>query len=297
MYPGNRDQLRSQYLKARDKLIADEAIIIELERFLAFKLSEILGQNYAQIKHDYDSGSELYPFWQTYPPQERGRKPIGDQFPWIEVGEHAVGTWLAMNLNKYFNVENLTLPTGPDQRFVVSHPGIATATKGLTSSAWLMIDIKSAGPRDDARHSVMSHNQVSGSGEWNSASSGIENGSLVAVGKRKSHDFLPTLPPLVIDKAGRILPVVTMALKPVYKMESNQPVTIDWRGQPMSRLDLATIPNGLLLCMNPQYVIKHPGLLFPGKDDKSVPLLKRRARVSFELLEKIAAWRHRVIDA
>src|SRR5699024_1885574 len=182
------------------------------------------------------------------------------------------------------------------QRFVVTHPEIAKATNDITDSAWLMIDIKSAGPRDDAHNSVMSHNQLSGSGKWPSVVEGVMNDALMATGKRRSHEFLPTLPPIVIDTYERVLPVVTMALKPIYKMESNIPVSEGWRGQPLSRLDLATIPNGLLLCVNPNYIREHPGLLFPGKDDKSVALLKRRARVNFTILETIGAWRHKIIN-
>jgi len=45
------------------------------------------------------------------------------------------------------------------------------------------------------------------------------------------------------------------------------------------------------LVINPGYLNKFPGLLFPGKDDKSKNPLKVRARVSFALLRKIAAWR------
>jgi Restriction endonuclease BglI len=46
-----------------------------------------------------------------------------------------------------------------------------------------------------------------------------------------------------------------------------------------------------LLAINPNYLSKYPGLLFPGKDDKSTNPRKVRARVSFELLQRIAAWR------
>src|SRR5699024_4945308 len=121
MYPSNRSTTGDKYLRARSYLTANADALINLERVLATRLAQIRGDNYNQIQHDYNSSSELYPFWQRYPPEERGRKPIGDQYPWIEVGEHAVGTWLAINLGRYFSVDNLTLPTGPDQRFVVTH--------------------------------------------------------------------------------------------------------------------------------------------------------------------------------
>jgi hypothetical protein len=67
-------------------------------------------------------------------------------------------------------------------------------------------------------------------------------------------------------------------------------------GQPLSRLAIVSIPNGLLLEVNPAYLKQHPGLFYPGKDDKTKNPLKLRARVSFPLLRKIASWRVRELD-
>jgi len=47
-----------------------------------------------------------------------------------------------------------------------------------------------------------------------------------------------------------------------------------------------------LLTENPNYLKRYPGLLFPGKDDKDKDPRKVRARISFELLRKIASWRY-----
>jgi len=60
---------------------------------------------------------------------------------------------------------------------------------------------------------------------------------------------------------------------------------------------VATLPNGLLLTLNPGYLKGHPTLFYPGKDDKGKQETKLRARVSFQILRKIAPWRVENIDA
>jgi hypothetical protein len=154
------------------------------------------------------------------------------------------------------------------------------------------LDVKTVGPRDDRDHAVMGHNQVSGSGEWLDPSSGIKNSAMTATGKLTTHQFFPALPPLVVLPDRRLAPVLTMAVKPVYSMEADAGA---WAGQPLDRLDLVSIPNGLLLTKNPNYLSKYPGLLFPGKDDKSKNPEKVRARIDFGTLQKIGQWRHRCV--
>lgn len=246
------------------------------------------------MKDDYDAASTLFPFWQNYPPEERGRAPIGDQYPWIEVGEHSVGSRLGRELSKRFEVRDMGFPTGADQRFVLSSDKIAELTRGLTDSVWLLADIKSVGPRDDQDHAVMSHNQISGSGGWNTPSQGVVNEPMLAVGQRASHDFYPAIPPLVVSADLKPIPTITMAVKPVYDMLRTQENNA-WGGQPLSRIDTVTIPNGLLLTQNPNYLKQFPGLLFPGKDDKGKDPRKLRARVSFKMLRQLGSWRYQTI--
>lgn len=62
-------------------------------------------------------------------------------------------------------------------------------------------------------------------------------------------------------------------------------------GQPLSKIKIACIPNGLLLTQAPNYIKNHPHLFFPGKDDKSKDPRKIRARVSFGVLKEIDDWR------
>lgn len=293
MFDEYRNNQFKAYNDARKLLISQPQLLIELEQYLTEALREVIGTEIKNIAKDYNEASFLYPFWQNYPPDNRGRMPRGDQFPWIEVGEHAVGDKLPRLLRKDFEVEEIGLPTGPDERIVVSNKRISELTNGLTSSAWLFIDIKSAGPRDDAWHSVMSHNQISGNGLWTKPTEGIKNNIMTATGLRRSHPFHSSVPPLYVLSDGRVLPVINIVLKPVYGMESL--AGKGGTGQPLSKIVTACIPNGLLLEENPAYLKKFPGLLFPGKDDKGKNPLKVRARVSFEILTTINSWRVDVI--
>lgn len=290
-----RKQQFDLYNKNRSLLIKHPEILIDLEKFLMDYLYQALDVHKFEIKRDYNEASYLHPFWQNYPPEDRGRSPIKDQYPWIEVGEHAIGTKLARVFSKDFLVRDTGFPTGADKRFILSSEQISKVTNGLTDTAWLFIDIKSIGPRDDQDHTVMSHNQVSGDGNWDDLNTGVKNSVLQASGKHTAHDFHCSLPPLFILSDGAVAPLVIIALKPVYSMRPN---TTGMRnsGQPLVRIDLACIPNGLLLTQNPAYLKSSPGLLFPGKDDKSKDPRKLRARVSFQLLRKIADWRVKTLE-
>ena len=287
------NEVRSEYLEIRSSLISNPHQLIQLESMLTNTVSALVLSNIVEIVRDYDAASALYPFWQNYPPLERGRSPKGDQFPWIEVGEHAVGSKLGPLLRSEFEVEDTGFPTGSDQRFVVRSEAIREATSGISDSAWLLMDIKSVGPRDDADHTVMSHNQVSGSGEWAKDVDGVQNAPMMATGNRTQHPFYPALPPLIVLPNGTVALTVTMAIKPVYKMLPEK--DLRWSGQPLSRIDLITIPNGILLTQMPNYLQTYPGLLFPGKDDKGKDPRKVRARVSFKILKEIGSWRKNTV--
>lgn len=279
------------YTEARSHFVDNPRKLIELEKSLTNALFEILKSNIDEIKRDYNEASYLFPFWKNYPPEDRGRQPIKDQYPWIEVGEHAIGAKLPRLLERKFGIRDTGLPTGADQRFILTNDIIATATDGYTKAAWMFVDIKSVGPRDDQDHTVMSHNQVSGDGVWTSPEEGVKNTTLVAVGARASHDFHASLPPIFILSDGTVAPLVMIALKPVYKMLKASKNGDRNGGQPLERIDIACIPNGLLLTQSPNYLKSHRGLLFPGKDDKTKDPRKLRARVSFALLKKLDLWR------
>jgi hypothetical protein len=112
---------------------------------------------------------------------------------------------------------------------------------------------------------------------------------MIAKGQRVSHPFHCAIPPLFVLSDGTIAPVIHIVLKPVYKMLGLEG---DGKGQPLERVSLVSIPNGILLTENPNYLQTYPCLLFPGKDDKEKDPRKVRARVSFEILRQIAEWRY-----
>lgn len=290
MFDSFRDKQFLAYNKARDFLIKRPEALTDLEEFVAIKVTKGVAKNLASIKRDYNEASFLYPFWQNYPPEERGRSPRGDQFPWIEVGEHALGGKLP-DCMADLNPRDVGLPVGADQRFLIESDEILKKTQGLTRHAWLHMDIKSVGPRDDHNHSVMSHNQISGDGEWKKPADGVKNTIVSAEGKRAKHDFHCSIPPIYILSDGTIAPVVHVAVKPVYNMLHLDKEDQSSRGQPLSRITFASFPNGLLMCVNPNYLKKYPGLLYPGKDDKGKDPRKLRARIDFDILRKINSWR------
>jgi hypothetical protein len=288
MFNKYREEQFNRYNEARKHFVNNPESLIKIERFYVDLLSEFLIKNHDEIQRDYNEASFLYPFWQNYPPEERGRMPKGDQYPWIEVGEHIFCPKLSRFFASAFTVRDTGIPTGPDDRYVVSGEKIQSILE-ITDSTWLFIDIKSVGPRDDQDHAVMSHNQISGNGKWTEKDFGIINDTMIAKGQRVSHPFHCAIPPLFVLSDGTIVPVIHIVLKPVYKMLG---LTGGEKGQPLGRVSLVSIPNGILIAENPNYLKIYPGLLFPGKDDKEKDPRKVRARVSFEILRQIAGWRY-----
>lgn len=292
MFNQHRAKQHQIYNTARTHLIQNPNKLIELEKYITDEVELALKKNLKEIEEEYNEASYLYPFWENYPPDERGRAPKGDQFPWIEVGEHTIGIKLSRILTSVFDVKDYGLPTGADQRLMLRNEKINKILGMPNVAAWLFSDIKSVGPRDDADHTVMSHNQISGDGVWNKPNEGVVNKILTAQGARASHPFHCSIPPLYVLSDGTMAPMINVVVKPVYEMLGLKGQD---NGQPLQRISLATIPNGLLLTMNPNYLGTHPNLLFPGKDDKDKNPMKVRARVSFEILRKIANWRVRDI--
>ena len=289
MFETHRKHQYAVYNAVRKKLVNDPSILINLEEYVSDQIWKILLGALNEIRRDYDEASNLYPFWQNYPPDNRGRKPVGDQIPWLDMGEHVVGDKLPRLLQQKFSIQDCGIPVGPDKRLIIKHNEIARVTKNIANACWLFIDIKSVGPRDDQEHTVMSHNQISGDGLWTDLKKGIVNTPIAAIGSRTNHKFFCAIPPIYVLSDGTILPVITLAIKPVYSMMGL--TSQSDRGQPLKKIYLISIPNGLLLVENPGYLKKYPSLFFPGKDDKSKNPKKVRARISFELLSKIASWR------
>ena len=168
-----------------------------------------------EIKRDYDEASYLYSFWKNYPPSDRGRSPKGDQYPWSEVGEQVFGNKLQRHFNANFSVKDSGLPSGADDRCVISSERIRQIL-GISDSIWVFIDIKSEGPTDESDHAVMSPFQISGSGNWETVEDGIINNPIKAKGPRVTHDFFCSLSPIYVLSDGTVAPLLTFAIKPVY---------------------------------------------------------------------------------
>jgi hypothetical protein len=292
MFEQYREKQFKIYNDSRKFFINNFEKLVQVEKYCMNIMSCFVEQYHDEIKRDYNEASFLYPFWQNYPPEDRGRMPKGDQFPWIEIGEHIFCPKLSRFLSKFFDIKDTGIPTGPDDRYIITNIDIKKILE-ITSSVWLFIDIKSVGPRDDQDHAVMSHNQISGNGEWSKIEYGVKNDIMIAQGKRATHPFYCAIPPIFVLSDETIVPVVHIVLKPVYKMLG---LTQKSKGQPLGRVTLASIPNGILLTEKPNYINSFPGLFFPGKDDKEKDPRKTRARVSFEKLRQVADWRYKDFD-
>ena len=293
MFKTFRNDMFDKYSQARKDYNHPEKLI-ELEKFMTNKVKFLIESHLDEIVHDFNEASYLSPFWAEYPPLDRGRGPRGDQTPWIEVGEQAVGEKIKRYAAEAFEqVDDIAIPDGPDHRIGVKDPGIKRILQN-TDSAMLFLDSKTVGPRDDKDEVVASPNQVSGNGRWNSVLENVTNDLITAKGKRASQNFQPALAPIIVDSAGTVRPVVLIFIKPVYSMNNQN----GGSGQPLEKLKLITVPNGLLLTQSPNYVqrFKDDHLFYPGKDDKSTNILKRRARINAIVLEKIADWRYQIID-
>jgi len=282
------------YNKARQYFIDNYEQLINLEKYISDTVYDVIKQNLGDITQDFNECSYLYPFWQNYPPEKRGRQPRGDQYPWLEVGEHVFSSKLPRLLNNNFRIRDVGSPTGADLRLVVSNDDMKGITKGFTEYCWLLLDIKSVGPRDDQEHTVMSHNQISGNGKWETLTSGVKNNVMKATGRLVTHDFHSSASPIYVLSDGSICPVIHIVVKPVYGMLTLDNPKND-AGQPLRRITVIAIPNGLLLEEKPNYLRKYPSFLFPGNDDKTKDPLPVRCRVSFPILVSIADWRVRDI--
>lgn len=129
-------------------------------------------------------------------------------------------------LGERFQLTGTSLPTGSDNRHIISDRQLHTILD-VTDSAWLFIDIKSVGPRDDQDHAVMSHNQISGDGKWDSESYGVIHGIMTAEGQRASHLFHCAIPPLF---------VVHIVIKPALGLAGEK------QGLPLKRISLVSMP-------------------------------------------------------
>ena len=292
MYDKYRVQMFAAYNAAKKHFITNYSELIEIEKYVTKVVNDTTINYHTEIVSDYNEASYLNPFWSNYPPDDRGRSPVGDQVPWIEVGEHAVGHKLSRLISLSHVISEVGLPSGADNRFIFKSDEISCITNGYTDSAFVFLDIKSVGPRDNFDHTVISPYQVSGDGVWKESKNNIMNSRMSAVGRSATHLFYPAISPIYVLSNGIIAPTIHLFVKPIYEM-----LTLNnngEHGQPLKCIKTICVPNGLLLTKKPGYLLEYPGLFFPGKDDKKKDPRKIRVRVSFTILEKIAPWRVQV---
>ncbi|MGN0706714.1 MAG: BglI family type II restriction endonuclease [Faecalibacterium sp.] len=289
MFNEKRNLLFQNYNRARHYFIEHPDALIQIEHYICCLTNDIINTNYLEIEHDYNEATYLNALWANYPPDDRGRLPIGDQIPWIEVGEQSVGHKLSRFISRNYKISEVGLPSGADNRFVLYSDDILHITNGLTNCAFVHLDIKSVGPRDNFDHTVISPYQVSGDGIWAHPNQNLKNSTMTAFGKRVSHPFYPAISPIYPLTNGDIAPTIHLFVKPVYRMLSMS--SDDKKGQPLDSVKSICVPNGLLLTCNPNYLSSYPGLFFPGKDDRNKDFHKTRVRVSFSILQQIADWR------
>ena len=129
MFYEKRRLMCEKYNEARDYFINNPANLINLEHYVTDIINEAIVRNYGEIEHDYNEASFLNPFWANYPPDDRGRAPVGDQIPWIEVGEHSVGHKLNRIISTEFDIREVGLPSGADNRFTLSSNDILEMTE------------------------------------------------------------------------------------------------------------------------------------------------------------------------
>ena len=160
------------------------------------------------------------------------------------------------------------LPFGGDVRFA-------------TDDALIHFDVKMTGPNDRTDEVVAPQQQISGDGSV--CDNGIRNGSFLVQGQRASMQFYPKLPPFY-EMAGSVRLCLTYFLKSVYSVQADGV-------QPLAYLEVACVPNGLLLMHGSTYC-KITGLFIPGKDDQSVAPSDKRTRVRLNPLASIDdGWR------
>lgn len=255
-----------QYLEIRNSILLHSDNLIEAERRYMGFLTETVLKATPQIVADFDRATDLLPFWINYPPRQRGRAYSGTSIPWSEVAETTIGSNVIRSLSESNREINFPgLPSGGDIRF-------------SSDNVFIHFDIKVTGPNDRADEVVASPNQISGDGiAWKD---GLINSPVTVRGPRATMEFQPELAPFYIME-GKVLLCLTYFLKGVYVVEK-------LGYQPINYFELVCVPNGLLLFDGPLYA-NTPGLLIPGKDEKT--FVKKRTRVRLGPLEQIASWR------
>lgn len=287
MFDYKRQFLWENYNRVRSYFISDPDALILLECYITCLVNDIIGANYLEIEHDYNEASYLHPFWASYPPDGQGKAAAGEPIPWLEVGEHAVGHKLSRLIASDYQIAEIGLPTGADNRFVLYSDEISGITHEMTDCAFVHLTIKSAGPGADQGSTVISPNQMSGNGIWEQSADNVENALIFASGPDSGHAFHPAIPPVYTLTDGKTAPAIHLFIQPSYRMLSLEPEA--GRGQPLKSIQSVCVPNGLLLTCQPNYLSIYPDLLRPEEAEHAPGNVC--ARVSLDVLSQIDRWR------
>lgn len=262
-----------QYFLSRENLSKNLQQIIDIERYYTqFLLNEIILPVAEDIWSNFTLDPlKLLPFWKNYPPEQRGRGPIGTSVPWLELGEKTISSNIIKALgSKGDNITFPGLPTGGDIRFA-------------DKKVYIHLDVKLTGPNDNANEVVVPPNQVSGDGiSWND---GVLNSTWpvrrVRSGEINYH-FQPKLPPIYILNDNTLI-CLTYFFDAIYDVTG-------FGNHPIKYFELVCVPNGLLMFDGPK-LANTPNLIIAGKDDKTTPDDAKRIRIRLEPLSKINNWR------
>lgn len=287
MFDYKRQFLWENYNRVRGYLISDPDALILLECYITCLVNDIIGANYLEIEHDYNEASYLHPFWASYPPDGQGKSAAGDQIPWLEVGEHAVGHKLSRLIASDYQIAEIGLPTGADNRFVLYSDEISDITHETTDCAFVHLTIKSVGPGSDQGSTIVSPNQISGNGIWEQSADNVENALITASGPDCYHAFHPAIPPIYTMTDGKTAPTIHLFIQPSYRTLSLEPEA--GRGQPLKSIQSVCVPNGLLLTCQPNYLSAYPDLLRLEEAESDPGNVC--ARISLDILSQIDRWR------
>lgn len=112
--------LEELYFIEREKFTKDLSQIEKIEEaYTNILLNDILLPTAENIFKDFSERAlKLVPFWKNYPPEQRGRQPIGNSIPWLELGEKTIGSNIIGKLaSRFDDITFPGLPTGGDHSF------------------------------------------------------------------------------------------------------------------------------------------------------------------------------------
>jgi hypothetical protein len=268
---------QQHFLDRRSQLIDNPQSIIEVEeQFQEYLVHQVIGRCYEQIEKEFsDSPRELLDFWRNYPPEQRGRQPVGNSVPWLELGEKVIAHNIISQISRNNpHIQFHGLPTGGDIRFTL--PGL-----------YVHLDVKMTGPNDNPDEIVVPPNQISGAGDkWNRSGFLNSNFPIHYQSSTRSslinYCFQPKLPPFYIIEGNCHL-TITAFIDAIYDVQS-------FGNHKLLKLEVSIVPNGLLL-FDTLMLANTNGLLIAGKDDKTIPDDSKRVRVRLNPLSTIAKWR------